>query len=287
MMTKNMKCYMWFFIWLMSFLLECSSKPLDSEIAERLQELSELSPIIARSQLLSDEQWILIEKSLAAADDVSVAVATLFLQRVDNERSRAFLFKIGASNVQHGLLADAVLKTGELTSELANAMPDECISSWREMATDPNPYSRITAAKALCAIDPNAAKAVLLSLEEEKSEISPVANRIRRELAAHMGEELPLPIPGFESLYAWFEISAGSLAKVQFGGRKNTSVRSPYHIASTTTSSSQLLPGAKKEAEVQYATKRSETPTSSTPWSVIVILIVAAIGLLWSLLKLR
>ncbi|MCB1212627.1 MAG: hypothetical protein KDK97_25100, partial [Verrucomicrobiales bacterium] len=31
----------------------------------------------------------------------------------------------------------------------------------------------------------------------------------------------------------------------------------------------------------------SEEPTSSTPWSIIVVLIVAAIGLLWLLLKRR
>ncbi|MFM2166860.1 MAG: hypothetical protein RIS79_1231 [Verrucomicrobiota bacterium] len=45
------------------------------------------------------------------------------------------------------------------------------------------------------------------------------------------------------------------------------------------------LPPSKKAPEAKPASTPSEEPTSSTPWSVIVILIVAATGLLWLLLK--
>lgn len=46
------------------------------------------------------------------------------------------------------------------------------------------------------------------------------------------------------------------------------------------------LPTQNKEPEVRLTTT-SEEPASSTPWSIVVVLIVAAIGLLWLLLKRR
>jgi len=275
------------FIWLIGFCLDCSSKPLDSGTAERLQELAELSAVIDGSQPLSDEQWAVIEKSLGASDDVSVAVTTLFLQRINNDRARALLLKIGASDVQRGLLTDAVLKNGRLTSELENAVPDNRASRWREMATDTNPYARIAAAKALCAVDPNAAKAVLISIEKEKSEISPVANRIRRELAAHLGEEPPPPIPGFETLYTWFERSAGSLASAQFSDGKSSRLGAEPQVPSPPTSHLPSPSTPKQVLELMPASTLHEEPASSTPWSIIVVLIVAATGLLWLMLKRR
>lgn len=272
----------------MVFCLDCSSKPLSAGAAERLQELGKLSSVVEQSERLSGAQWAVIENSLESADDVSMAVATLFLLRIDNERSRALLHKFGATDVQGGLLADAVLKTGHVTSELANAAPDKRVDRWREMATDPNPFSRIAAGKALCALDPLTAKAVLLRLEEEKSEISAVANRIRRELAAHMGEELPPPIPGFESLYIWFERTAGSLAMVQFGDVKSNRAAPVPQAPSSPTLPSPPSPTPMKVLESKSTpTTTIEEPASSSPWSIIVILIVAAIGLLSLLLKNR
>lgn len=44
---------------------------------------------------------------------------------------------------------------------------------------------------------------------------------------------------------------------------------------------------APKSPEAKPASPPSEEPTSSTPWSIIVVLIVAAIGLLWLLVKKR
>ena len=44
-------------------------------------------------------------------------------------------------------------------------------------------------------------------------------------------------------------------------------------------------PAPKKTPEAKPAPTPSEEPTSSTPWSIIVVLIVAVIGLLWLLLK--
>lgn len=46
-------------------------------------------------------------------------------------------------------------------------------------------------------------------------------------------------------------------------------------------------PAPKKASEAKPTTPPSEAPTSSTPWSIIVVLIVAASGLLWLLLKRR
>lgn len=59
---------------------------------------------------------------------------------------------------------------------------------------------------------------------------------------------------------------------------------------STSTNSPSTLqpPALKKELEVKPAVaSASEEPVSSTPWSIIVVLIVAASGLLWLLLKRR
>lgn len=46
-------------------------------------------------------------------------------------------------------------------------------------------------------------------------------------------------------------------------------------------------PGPKNNPDPKPALATSEEPTSSTPWSIIVVLIFAAIGLLWLLLKRR
>jgi hypothetical protein len=46
-------------------------------------------------------------------------------------------------------------------------------------------------------------------------------------------------------------------------------------------------PAAKQAPEAKPAPIPSEEPTSSTPWSIIVVLVVAAIGLLWLLVKNR
>lgn len=263
------------------------AEPLSAPIAERLQELSNLSLSIEQSRPLSGDEWVLIEKSLQSADDVTLAVATLFLQQIQNERSRALLTKIGALDTQRGMLTDAVFKLGQVKFDVANVAPDEVAARWQKMATDSNPYSRIAAAKVLCSIDPKAAKAILLRLENEKSEISPVANRIRRHLAERMGEDQPPPIPGFEGPYTWFERGAGSLAMVQFKDAKiNRNAAQQESSPPASPSPSPPIPKKSPDAKPTPWTP-SEEPTSSTPWSVIVILIVAASGLLWLLLKRR
>jgi hypothetical protein len=228
-----------------------------------------------------------IEKEIDSGDDVSMAVATLFLQRINNGRSQQLLIKLGASDVPRGLLTDSVIKTGQVQSELANATKDERVNRWQKMATDPNPYSRIAAAKALCATDPNAAKAALLKLEEERSEISPTANRIRRELAEYSGEEVPPPVPVFETLYTGFERGAGSVARIRFVEAKNNSSDDTRHEPSSAMSPSPLSPVSAKLLKPKPAPGQGEEPAPSTPWSIIIVLIVTAGGLLWLLLKRR
>lgn len=266
----------------------CYAKPISSVSAERLLELGKISSSIAQSQQLSGEQWAVMEKSLKSGDDVSVAVATLFLQRINNERSRALLVKLGTSDTRRNLLLDAVLKTGQLASELATAKPDERTARWQTLAADPNPYARIAGAKALCAIDPTVAKAVLLRLEKEKSEISPAANRLRRELAAQMGEELPPPIPGFETVYTWFERSAGALASVKFADRGGSSAVPPHESSSTEPAPVLQPPTLKETPKAKAPTSPpGEDSPSSLPKSVLVVLLVTVIGLLRFLLKRR
>ena len=266
----------------------CNAQPPDKATVERLVELGKVRSFVEHSQQLSGEQWTVIETSLESGDDVSVALATLFLQRINNERSRALLIKLGALDTRRTLLVDAVIKTGHVTSEIVTATPDACAAKWQELTTDPNPYARIAGAKALCAIAPTVAKAVLLRLEEEKSEISPVANRLRRELANQLGEEPPPPIPGFESIYTWFERGAGALASVQFaGGIANKDAWAHQGPSKETLPVSQL-PAPKKTPEAKPTSITPiEEPTSSTPWSIIVVMIAAATGLLWFVFKRR
>ena len=259
-MTRTLRRIVLFLL-LVGFALDGSSKPLDSSAAQRLIELEKLSSYVNRSQPLSVEQWAMVETSLESGDDVSVAVATLFLQRIENERSRALLIKLSTSNNQRGLLADAVFKCEQMKDDLEKSAPEERAARWQKMAKDPNPYARIAAAKAICAIDPEAAKAVLLRLEEENSEISPVANRIRRELAANMGEKPPPPIPGFETPYIWFERSAGSLAVVRFADAMSSGGDDSIKEASSQTQTSQIASSKNKSP----STSPSPIATQSTP----------------------
>jgi hypothetical protein len=56
----------------------------------------------------------------------------------------------------------------------------------------------------------------------------------------------------------------------------------------TTSPESNLSPASKKAPEVKSSPpSRSEEPISATPWSLIIVLIAAALGLLWLLLKRR
>jgi|GEM_PF-2457964 len=57
--------------------------------------------------------------------------------------------------------------------------------------------------------------------------------------------------------------------------------------AAAQKSSPSIQPPAPKKAPDAEPPKASEEPTSSTPWSVVAVLIVAAFGLLWLLLKKR
>lgn len=59
---------------------------------------------------------------------------------------------------------------------------------------------------------------------------------------------------------------------------------SPSGLFQETTS---LTPSPKKTPSAKPAPTPSKEPTSSTPWGIIVVLIVAALGLLWLLLKRR
>lgn len=59
----------------------------------------------------------------------------------------------------------------------------------------------------------------------------------------------------------------------------------PTKTAVTTAPSISLPPTKAKPSEAAKLPAPSEEPTSSTPWSIILVLIVAATGLLWLLLK--
>jgi hypothetical protein len=48
-----------------------------------------------------------------------------------------------------------------------------------------------------------------------------------------------------------------------------------------------LPPTPKKSPEAKPGQTPTEEPTSSTPWSIIILLIVAVTGLLWLLVKKR
>lgn len=61
----------------------------------------------------------------------------------------------------------------------------------------------------------------------------------------------------------------------------------PTKTAVTTAPSLSLPPTKAKPSEAAKQSLPSDEPTSSTPWSIIVVLIVAATGLLWLLLKKR
>ncbi len=73
------------------------------------------------------------------------------------------------------------------------------------------------------------------------------------------------------------------LAKVT--SRKSAAVGAPSTSTSTSLPSEKPSP-TPKEQEAKSPTP-SEAPTSSTPWSLVAVFIVAAIGLLWLLLKNR
>jgi hypothetical protein len=62
----------------------------------------------------------------------------------------------------------------------------------------------------------------------------------------------------------------------------------PSNAVTDPSQSSKVQPPApKKTPEAKPASPASEEPTSSTPWSIIIVLIVAATGLLWLLVKKR
>lgn len=262
----------------------CEAKPLDQGVAEALDALAGLRPLIVKSASLNDEQFRLIEQAADSPNDVVVAVAALFMQTLDDRRSRELLHKLEAQSSTQGLLTAAVLQTGQAEQELAQSKKSDRIARWQKLLSEANLYTRIEAAKALRWLDPDTAMAALLHLENEKSEISPVANRIRGELAGELREKQPSVYPDIESAYAAFERSAGSLALNRFISQvENQGV--PKKRTSNLHRDQRLdsLPASGSVTQ----TPRTGGPASSTPWSIIVVLILAAIGLLWLLVKKR
>jgi hypothetical protein len=61
----------------------------------------------------------------------------------------------------------------------------------------------------------------------------------------------------------------------------------PTKQTPSVTFSSNVKPSPTPKAAVAKAVTTNEEPTSSTPWSVVTVLIIAAIGLLWLILKKR
>ena len=100
-------------------------------------------------------------------------------------------------------------------------------------------------------------------------------------------------LPKDSALQAFLsEAKAGKLLHEAIMQRETAGLLAPESLSSdngvTPTLQSTQLPTANKEHEAKPSTATlSEEPTSSTPWSIIVVLTVAAGGLLWLLLKRR
>jgi hypothetical protein len=84
----------------------------------------------------------------------------------------------------------------------------------------------------------------------------------------------------------WAQSIQSDLGMLQKEKSQNTSATKAYPTA-TTRSTISLSPTKAKSSEAAKLAVASEEPTSTTPWSIIVVLIVAATGLLWLLLKKR
>lgn len=206
---------------LLGFCLVCNASHMDLELAKHLKELEKISTTIAQGQPLSKEQWLVIEKSFEPSEDnpvndISSAVATLLLQKINTKESRESLAHLAEHGPKPGLLTQAVLKKEQVASGLVNASPQKCVETWKKTATDPNPHLRLAAAKALCAIDLKVAKETLTALEQENSEISTEANKLRRALAKHMNEEPPPPLISPDLTYGCYKTSTGTLDAVKF-----------------------------------------------------------------------
>jgi hypothetical protein len=260
----------------------CEAKPIPSNVAEKLNALKEIEPSIANSLPLNPDQWKTIESASQSDEDMVAAVAVLFLQKLDNEQSRKLMQTIESQEGERGLLTTAVLRTGKVDRDLAQKSLAQRVVRWTELSHDSNLYTRLQAAKALGPLDRESAKAILIALVDEKSEVSPTANRLLTSLAEQMGEAAPPPYPEIDSSYEWFERSIGSLALPRFAGPTGDQ---QLHGTTPQTISPNPMPEA-PETNLTLPTP-SEEPPSSTLWSVIVILIVAALGLLWLLLKRR
>lgn len=263
----------------------CEAKPISSDVAERLNTLKEIEHSISKSIPLNPDQWKIIESASQSPEDVVTAVAVLFLQKLDNEPSRKLIQTLETKLGEQGLLTAAVLHTGKVERDLAQKSIAQRVARWMELSQDSNLYTRLQAAKALCPLDRESAKAILTALVDERSEVSPTANRLLTLLAAQSGEAAPPPYPEIDSSYEWFERSIGSFASPRF-----TSPTGDHPLRDTTPQSGRPNPIPEALAPKPTTSSPSDEPTSSTPWrpwSIIVVLVVAACGLLWLLLKRR
>ncbi len=253
----------------------CEAKPTPSNVTEKLNVLKEIEPSIANSLPLNSDQWKAIENASQSDEDMVAAAAVLFLQKLDNEQSRKLIQTIESQEGDRGLLTTALLRTGKEARDLAQKSLAQRIARWTELSRDSNLYTRLQAARALCPLDGESAKTILIALVDEKSEVSRTASRLLTLLAEQMGEAAPPPYPEIDSSYEWFERSIGSLVLPSFTGPTGD-----QQLHGTTPQISRPNPTAEASAT-------NEEPTSSTPWSIIVVLIMTAGGLLWLLLKRR
>ncbi len=93
------------------------------------------------------------------------------------------------------------------------------------------------------------------------------------------------PLPIGKGLRSALELS-GDNNQIQPSGTPDSQTKTQPDEAIQTPQVVQP-PSPKKEPEAKPAPAPSEEPPESTPWSIIVVLVVVAIGLLWLLLKRR
>ncbi len=111
----------------------------------------------------------------------------------------------------------------------------------------------------------------------------PFASLIRRLLPGH-----PLDDDAISTHQKRLKLGADlEMALGQGGSAPATGETSTQAIQSSTPPLPAIQSETPKKSPETKSTTPSEDPTSSTPWSIIVVLIVAAIGLLWLVLKRR
>lgn len=128
---------------------------------------------------------------------------------------------------------------------------------------------------------PTLKRALDAILQSQTASLSP-ANRdlLKAQLVkveAFIANPPPLPVARWRQAFAKEQAAKDQLAKPM------ASQTSPSNSSTGLTPA----PPSRRQIEAKPTSTPSEETTSSTPWSIIVVLIVAAIGLLWLLLKRR